>query len=64
MYQGQGRASACSTRLQRFLDKYFDAWKSKDIAKSAGRFVLLSPRPFKAAEGSLEMCAHRKTAGD
>src|SRR5207248_6428725 len=41
---------------QQFLDKYFDAWKSKDIATLQALSFYLSPQDrSRLPEGSLEM---------
>jgi len=46
---------------QRFLDKYFDAWKSKDIATLQALSFYLSPEDrLRLPEGSLEMWRESK----
>src|SRR5881392_2040649 len=50
---------------QQFLDKYFDAWKSKDIATLQALSFYLSPQDrSRLPEGSGNVARIEKQAGD
>jgi len=52
----QGPSAAVPADCQQFLDKYFDAWKSKDIATLQALSFYLSPQDqSRLPEGSLEL---------
>jgi hypothetical protein len=52
----EGRSVSVPADCQQFLDKYFDAWKSKDIATLQALSFYLSPQDqSRLPEGSLEM---------
>src|SRR5437870_10494385 len=59
---GKEGPSACvPDDCQQFLDKYFDAWKSKDIATLQALSFYLSPEDrARFAEGSLEIWRESK----
>ncbi len=52
----EGPSAAVPADCQQFLDKYFDAWKSKDIATLQALSFYLSPQDqSRLPEGSLEL---------
>jgi len=52
----EGPSAAVPVDCQQFLDKYFDAWKSKDIATLQALSFYLSPQDqSRLPEGSLEL---------
>ena len=52
----QGPSASVSADCQQFLDKYFDAWKSKDVATLQALSFYLSPQDqSKLPAGSLEL---------
>jgi hypothetical protein len=57
----EGPPASVPADCQQFLDKYFDAWKSKDIAKLQAVSFYLSPEDrSRLPEGSLEMWRESK----
>ena len=52
----EGPSASVTADCQQFLDKYFDAWKSKDIATLQALSFYLSPQDqSRLPEGSLEL---------
>jgi len=52
----EGPSASVPADCQQFLDKYFDAWKSKDIATPQALSFYLSPQDqSRLPEGSLEL---------
>jgi hypothetical protein len=52
----EGQSASVPADCQQFLDKYFDAWKSKDIATLQALSFYLSPQDqSRLPEGSLEL---------
>jgi len=62
MFEGyRGAIGLCSSRLPKVLDRYFAAWKSKDIATLQAFSFYLSPEDrSRFPEGSLEMWCQSK----
>jgi hypothetical protein len=57
----EGPSTSVPTDCQRFLDKYFEAWKSKDITTLQALSFYLSPEDrSRLPEGSLEMWRESK----
>ena len=57
----EGPSASVPADCQQFLDKYFDAWKSKDIATLQAVSFYLSPEDrSRLPEGSLEMWRESK----
>jgi len=57
----EGASASVPAVYQQFLDKYFDAWKSKDIATLQALSFYLSPADrSRLPEGSLEMWRESK----
>ncbi len=57
----EGPSASVPADCQQFLDKYFDAWKSKDIATLQALSFYLSPEDrAKFPEGSLEIWRESK----
>ena len=57
----KGSSVSVPADCQQFLDKYFDAWKSKDIAALQAFSFYLSPNDrSRLPEGSLEMWRQSK----
>ena len=57
----EGPSASVPADCQQFLDKYFDAWKSKDIATLQALSFYLSPEDrSRLPEGSLEMWRESK----
>ncbi len=57
----QGPSASVPADCQQFLDKYFDAWKSKDIATLQALSFYLSPEDqSRLPEGSLELWRESK----
>jgi hypothetical protein len=58
---GEGPSASVPADCQQFLDKYFDAWKSKDIATLQALSFCLSPEDrLRLPEGSLEIWRESK----
>jgi hypothetical protein len=57
----EGPSASVPADCQQFLDKYFDAWKSKDIATLQALSYYLSPQDqSRLPEGSLELWRESK----
>jgi len=57
----EGPSASVPADCQQFLDKYFDAWKSKDIATLQALSFYLSPQDqSRLPEGSLELWRESK----
>ena len=57
----EGPSASVPADCQQFLDKYFDAWKSKDVATLQALSFYLSPQDrSRLPEGSLEMWRQSK----
>jgi hypothetical protein len=58
---GEGPSASVPVDCQQFLDQYFDAWKSKDIATLQALSFYLSPEDrSRLPEGSLEIWRESK----
>src|SRR5215831_9090721 len=57
----EGSSASVPADCQQFVDKYFDAWKSKDIATLQAVSFYLSPEDrLRLPEGSLELWRESK----